>query len=149
MCLQYPINLYRKQMKTIETDQLSRQRVRQPFCQLSDEKMAALVWMCLYCMLHAMCCVGWGSPCQHYLFVSGSVRGVHPSRPGAALAVLGAACESLHSSSVQPSSTVCAPALAPVWRSVPQQGLAVPFQHRQCQDDCIRPVRRFPVNDLP
>ncbi|KAA8582286.1 hypothetical protein FQN60_009026 [Etheostoma spectabile] len=57
--------------------------------------------------------------------------------------------ESIHSSHVQPSSTVCDPAPAPVWRSPLQQGLAVPLQHRLCQDDCIRPVRRFPVNDLP
>ncbi len=132
-------------------NQLSWQRASWPFCQLSDEKTAALVWMCLYCMLHAMCCVGWGSPCQHYLFLSGSVRGVHPGRPGAAQAVLGAASESLHSSPIQPSSTVCGPAWTPVpvWRSTPQQGLAVPLQHRLCQDDCIRPVRRFPVSDLP
>lgn len=65
-------------------------------------------------------------------------------------AVLGAVVsESLHSSPVQPSSTVCAPAPAPVWQSPPQRGVAVPLQHRLCQDDCIRPVRRFPVNDLP
>lgn len=64
-------------------------------------------------------------------------------------AVLGAVSESLHSSPVQPSSTVCARAPAPVRQPPTRQGLAVPLQHRLCQDDCIRPVRRFPVNDLP
>ena len=86
--------------------------------------------------LVSIVCLGRSPPCAQCLTASVAAA--------AAAAVLGAASESLHS-----SSTVCAPAPAPVWRSPPQQGLAVPLQHRLCQDDCIRPVRRLPVKDLP
>lgn len=78
---------------------------------------------------------------------------VHPQRAQrcatSTAAVLGAVSESLGSSPVQPSSTVCSPAPTPAWQSPLWRGPAAPLQHRLCQDDCIRPVRRFPVKDLP
>lgn len=79
--------LYKTKWKQYKLMSLVNKEPNDLFAGYVTKRRAARVWMCLYCMLHAMCCVGWGFPRPHCLFLNGSVWGGHPSRPSAALPV--------------------------------------------------------------
>lgn len=116
--------------------------------QLIEEMRAALVWMCLHCILtHAVWCVGGGFRMSALSFPQwlSSAQSCTISTA----AVLGAVSVSRHSRIVQASSAARTAATIAQWPSPLRQGLSEPLQLSLCQDDCIRPVRRFPVKDFP